>query len=1038
MNLSEVFIRRPIMTSLVMVSIFLFGIGCYRLLPVSDLPSIEYPTIQVTTSYPGASPKTIADTVTSPLERLFTTIDGIEVIASSSGVGLSTIVLQFSLHKSIDIAAQDVQAAINQAMPNLPPDLPNFPTYQKTNPTQSPVMFLGILSDALPSGKVYEYAYSLIGQRISMLDGVSDVVIYGEPTAVRVQVDPHYLAAHHIGFDEVAKAIVQSNPQQPTGSLDDSHRDYLLQVDGQLRQAKDYNELIVRKHNQALLKVKTVGQAIESVKDDSYSLSYVTANKTLPCIALGVMKQSHANTLEVAEAVHQVLQDISPNLPQSIEIVPLLDQSTWIKQSVHDVQITLLIAIFLVVFVVLFYLGKVIDTFIPLIALPLSILGTFIFMFFYGFNIDILSLLAITLSVGFLVDDAIVVLENINRHSEMHETIWEATLTGSKEISTTVLAMTLCLSTIFFPMIFMPGVMGRLFREFSVTILTAVLLSGFISLSLTPMLCSRFLAPSSERSSQRKIEQIAHKIHATLLSWYQSALAWVFRHPILTLSAGISSTIATLILLFALPTNFLPDDDLGFIQGFGLASDSASSTSMLKHQNAISDAIKKDPNIEHIVAVSSVPATNQSLMFMRLKPAGKRKPIKEVVEDLLSKVGEIPGVSVFFRPLPLINLDVGTQTSRANYQYTLQSFDQKALYKSSQDLLHAMESSPTFQQVSSDLHDRATYVRVAIDRDRAYDLGVSADAIETMLNYAYSGGRLSLINGQANQYDVILETLPSASQNPSVLNQLYVTATSLMPLTGKVEGPSYPVQVPLRALAHWDIVNGPVAMQHINTLPSVTISYDIPSTIPLSEALGTLDQMAKTHLSDEVIALPVGSAKVFRSSLKTLALLFVITLFAIYVILGILYENLLHPITVMSALPPAALGAVLTLLIFREALSLYSLIGMMLLLGIVLKNGIMLIDFANTRLENGQGIEESMRNACQQRLRPILMTTFSAMMGAIPIALGMGGLAAQSRRPLGMVIIGGLMVSQVLTLFFTPTLFIFLERFRRKCHKKRS
>lgn len=1028
------------MTTLVMVSLFILGIAAYNILPVSDLPSIEYPTIEVTTSYPGASPDTMADTVTSPLERAFTTIDGIQMIASSSSVGESIIVLQFVLSKSIDAAAQDVQAAINQATPNLPPDLPNFPTYQKTNPTQSPVTFISVASKTMPLGEIYEYAYSLIGQRLSMINGVSDVIVYGEPKAVRIQVDPDYLAAHQIGINEVANVIVNSNPQEPTGNLYGPNHEYIIDIDGQLKQASEYDELILRNNNHALLKVKTLGKAINSVQDDKYSLSYITRDKKLPCVVIGIIKQSHANTIKVIQGVNQIIDQMKPSIPQSVELKTLFDQSTWIEQSVNDVEFTLLVAIILVVIVVLFYLGKVIDTLIPLIALPLSILGTFIAMSFYGFNIDILSLLAITLSVGFLVDDAIVVLENINRHLEMGKTRWQATLNGSKEISMTVVAMTLCLTAIFIPMVFMPGVMGRLFREFSITIITAVTISGLVSLTLTPMLCSQFLAPAADQK-RNWIECISDKINHFLLSHYQRALDWVFQHPFSALTAGLASVGITLFLLLILPTTFLPGDDLGFIQGFGLASDSTSPDKMNTYQNTLSEIIKNNPNVDNLVAVSSKPTSNQSLMFIRLNPIDQRAPIKAVIDELLEEMSHVPGVKTFLRPMPLINLDVGTQTSMGDYQYTLQGLNREALYRDSDKVLTEMKKSPYFRQVASDLHDKAAYVHLTIDRDRSYDLNVSADAIERTFEYAYSSGRLSLINGQTDQYYVIIETIPTAYSDPSVLEKLYVSAATKTPIptdNPTHTGPAFPTQVPLSEIADWEIINGPLKITHINTLPAVTISYDLSPGIPLSQALKTLKEISAKKLSPGITALSVGSAQAFESSLKNLAILSLLTLIAIYVILGILYENFIHPITVMSALPPAALGALITLVAFGETISLYSLIGMMMLLGIVLKNGIMLIDFANTGIEDGKDLKTAIREACHQRLRPILMTTFAAMMGALPIALGVGGLTAESRRPLGMVIVGGLIISQVLTLFFTPTIFILLEELREKWSRKKQ
>ncbi|MGE0198046.1 MAG: efflux RND transporter permease subunit [Simkaniaceae bacterium] len=1041
MNISEIFIRRPVMTTLVMLSILFFGILAYQGLPVSDLPDVEFPTIEVTTNYPGASPQTMADTVTSPLERQFTSVEGIQTIASSSSNGSSTIVLQFNLDRDIDSAATDVQAAINQAQPNLPDDLPNFPTYQKTNPAQTPVLYISISSDLMSRGELYDYAYSLMGRRLGMVDGVSDVDVYGSPFAVRVQVDPDYLSAHQIGINEVANAIVNSNPEMPVGNLYGPGVEYTIQVDGQMDTAEGYNNLIIRNNNHALLKVKDVGHALNSLQNDKYSLNYITKEKSTPCVVIAIIKQAGANTIKVIDGVKTLLKQLKWELPQSIEVDLLFDQSQWIMEAVHDVQFTLIIAFILVVLVVLFYLGKVRDTVIPLLALPMSVVGTFAFMYLYGFNIDILSLMAITLSIGFLVDDAIVVLENINRHSEMGKSTWEASLNGSKQISFTILSMTLSLACVFIPMVFMAGIMGRIFREFAITIVTAVLISGFISLSLTPMLCSRFIAPH-QAGKKNWIERVSEKLNTGLLNLYKKGLNVVFRHRYFTLLAGVASVFGTVYLGLSLPTDFFPSDDLGFIQGFAVASDPTSPFQMMDYQEKLSAIVKNDPNVEDLVAVGAIPNANQSLMFIRLKPYNERMSMGGTVHELLAKLRQVPGVRIFLRPIPLINLDVGTSTSMGNYQYTLQGLESTTLYNDGAKVVAAMRQSPEFTQVISDMHNDAPYLDVKIDRDRAYDLNISANAIELAFQYAYSGGKLSQINGTSDQYYVIIETVPSAYKDPSVLDKLYISATSVTPVqtTDKNNdtGQAYPTQVPLGAVCKWTETVGPLSVAHINTLPSVTISYDLAKGVPLGTALAKLDTIASANLSSDVHAIQIGSSQVFQQSFQSLSFLFVITIFAIYVILGILYENFIHPLTVMSALPPAGLGAVVTLMIFGEPLSLYAFIGIIMLLGIVLKNGIMLVDFANEGINEGKNLHDAIYEACCTRFRPILMTTFAAMMGAVPIALGVGGSTAQSRRPLGLVIVGGLIISQILTLYFTPIVFTFLEGLRERVNKKRK
>lgn len=1048
MNLSALFIRRPIMTILVMITALFFGTVAYKSLPISDLPNVEYPTIEVTTGYPGANPETVANTVTSPLEREFSGIGGLKTMSSSSSNSSSTIVLQFDLKTKIDVAAQDVTASINQAQPNLPSDLPNYPNYKKTNPADTPVLFLAVTSESITAGELYEYAYSFMGRRLGMVGGVSDVRVYGPPFAVRVQIDPDKLATHQIGINEVADALKNSTSQLPVGNLYGQNLEYIINVEGQMRRAEGYNNLIIRNNKKALLKIKDIGKATNSVQNNKTSLHYISKDEKIPCVIMGFVKDSDANTLDVIKKIKAQVKEIQKDLPASIQVHTILDETGWINSSIFDVQLTLLIAFILVILVVLFYLGKLAETIIPLLVLPISIIGTFGIMYLLGFSLDTLSLLAITLSIGFLVDDAVVVLENIVRHVEKGNSRWEAALNGAKQISFTVVSMTLCLSAIFIPLLFMPGIMGRIFREFSITIVTAILISGCVSLSLTPMLCSRFVAPYSKQNKRNWIERLSIKINNHFLSIYEKGLKFSLKHYKATLLLGAGSVIITILISLTLKTTFLPSGDLGFIQGFGLAYDGTSPYKMIELQDEISEVIRHDPYVEKLVAVGASPTHSQSMMFILLKDIKHRPSIEKVVNQLSEKLHDIPGIKVFLRPLPLLNLDVGTQTSMGNYQYVVRGFDINRLYEDTRKMMASMEASPTFNQVTSNMHDNNPYTNIEIDRDRASDLNISAEAIETALAAAYSNGRLTLINGQSDQYYLILETVPSAYKDPTVLDKIYISASSKTPVSEQKAGSAmytttkteniYFTQVPLSEITKKTDSVGPVNIDHFNTLPSVIISYDLSDSVPLSTAISEINHIAKENFSAGISGQAIGSAEEFKELFKSVFILLIIAIFIIYVILGILYENFIHPITVMSALPPACLGAALTLYITNQPISVYALVGIILLLGIVLKNGIMMVEFANENINEGMDAKTAIYRACHERFRPIMMTTFAAMMGALPIALGIGGGADLGRSPLGYVIVGGLIVSQLLTLFFTPSLFLFLEILRERFAKKKK
>ncbi len=1011
------------MTTLVMAAILFFGIMSFQTLPVSDLPNTDYPTIQVKTSYPGASPETVANNVTAVLEKQFTTVDGVALITSQSITGSSTIVLQFDLTKSIEDAAVDVQAAINQAQANLPPNLPSLPTYTKVNPAASPILYLAVTSPTDTLGDLYQYANVVLGERLNIISGVAQVNTYGSPYAVRVRVDPRKLTAREIGLDQVGDIIKNQNVTTPVGTLYGPATEYTVDVDGALMEAAPYNQIILRSNNDTITRITDVGYAFDGVQFDKYNLTYLEKNSLQPCCVLAIIKQAGANSLSIVEEIDRQLPLLQKEIPRSVQIKRLFDRAVYIEESVHDVELTLFIAFLLVVFVIFVYLGELIATIIPSCTLPMSIVGTFAAMSICHFNIDILSLLAITLSIGFLVDDAVVVLENIMRHVEMGKPVLQAALEGSREISFTILSMTLCLAAVFIPLAFMGGILGMLFREFAVVIMVAVLFSGLISLTLTPMMSSRFIRPRHQGAQKPWMERFSESVNSKLVNFYHPILEWVVQHRKMTLLAGLASLVLTVYLIIYLPKDFLPEDDLGFIQGFSEAADGTSAFMMQNYQNHLTQIVRDHPAIESVVSIGANPQDNQGLFFIRLKPIKERPPIRTVINQLYQETKHLPGLKVFFKPLPLLDLQIGTQSAQANYQYSLVSLHPESLYPAGDKLKQKIMTLPGFYQINSDLHITQPLAQMKIRRDKASMLGVTAQSIENALNLAYANTQLSPINTPFNQYYVILETIPEFYKDPNALRQIWIASTS-----GKL--------VPLMTLVDKDESIGPLAINHLNGLTSVTLTFDVQG-MPLSTALASLDAASKQIVPSDVTAQVQGTANVFQESFASLQVLLLVAVFIIYVILGILYENFIHPLTVMSTLPPAALGGLLTLLIFNLSLSLYAFIGIILLLGIVMKNGIILVDFANERLvKENKNIHDAIVEACLVRFRPILMTTIAAIMGAVPIAIGIGGMTALSRRPLGLVVVGGLLFSQVLTLLFTPVIFIELETLRQAFKRK--
>ncbi len=1014
MNLSEPFIRRPVMTTLVMVAILFFGIAAYKSLPVSDLPSVDMPTIEVSCSYPGASPETMANSVATPLEQQFMTIEGIQSVISSSNTGATTIVLTFNLDRNIDAAATDVQSAISTAQPQLPSNLPNYPTYRKVNPASTPILYFALVNPNMTLSDLYDYGNTFIGERLSMIEGVSQVITYGSPYAARIQVDPEKLAAKNIGLDEVATLIEQSNVDLPLGTLWGNRSDFTIDADGQLMHADGYNELVIKNKDGDLVKIKNVGRALDSVQDDKYFMHYVDRTGDHICLILAVQKIAGANTVKIVDKVNQVLSDMKSQLPDTLKIYRVYDQSVTIIEGVNDVKMTLIIAFFLVIFIIYLSLGKALNTIIPSLALPISVIGTFAVMLIIGFSLDLLSLLALTLCIGFLVDDAIVVLENNVRHVQHGEDPFEATIRGSKEISTTILSMTLCLTAAFIPMLFMGGVVGRLFREFSITIVIAVLISGFVSLSLTPMLSSRFIRPY-DKTRKTRMEKFSDTVNEWLKKVYEPCLHFSLKHKRFTLSIGLLSIVSSLALTYVLPKDFLPPDDVGFLDGYTLSRDGTSPYLMEKYHEKITSITMQDPNIESLISISSFSNPNEGILFFQLKPYRERLPMYSIITELSKKLQDIPGILTFISPVPLINLSVGS-TANALYQYSMTSINRNILYNYAPEITQQMKLDPHFSQVSSDLRIHQPTWSFHINRDKASNYNVTASQIENFFQFAYSDNKISQINADINTYNVIIETLPEFYRDPTVLSKLYVRSTTnnLVPLSEIVDSKE---------------TTGPLTINHYNGLPAVTVSFNPSPDIPLGESLNRLNTIAKKTMPPQIHGQVIGTAQVFNESFASFPFLLLIAFFTIYVVLGILYESFIHPITVMSTLPPALVGGLLTLYIFNQTLSIYSFVGLILLIGIVLKNGIIMVDFANHAVEvEKKSAKDAIIEAALTRFRPILMTTVAALMGAVPIALGIGGGVAQTRISLGLCIIGGLVISQFLTLFLTPVTFYYFER----------
>ena len=999
------------MTTLVMAALLASGLLAYKKLPVSDLPNVDFPTINVSAQLPGANPETMAASVAMPLEKQFSAVAGIDSISSTSSLGSTSITIQFDLSRDIDAAAQDVQAAISQAQRDLPSDMPSPPSFRKVNPAEQPILLLAASSDSLPLSRVNEYAETLIAQRLSTVAGVAQVDIYGaQKFAVRVQVDPRELAVRGIGLDDLENSIRDANSNQATGELDKGSKSRTIKATGQLTRAEEYRELIVAYRNGAPVRLNQIARVLNSVEDDK-NLGWFNGKRG---IVLAVQRQPGANTVEVIDAIRKLLPSFRAQLPGGVALGVLYDRSVSIRESLHDVQLTLVLAVALVVLVIFLFLRNLHATLIPAAAIPLSIIGTFGAMYCLGFSVNNFSLMALTLAVGFVVDDAIVVLENIVRHTERGASPMDAAIQGGREIGFTILSMTVSLAAVFIPVLFMGGILGRLLKEFAVTIAISILISGVISLSLTPMLCSRFLRP---HKAHGRLYRSSEKLFQGVLAGYASSLRWAMRHHVAVSLLALVMAAATVWMFDTAKKGFLPSEDTGRIIVATEAEQGVAFDRMIELQQRAAAIVGANPYVKdymsRIGSGGGVSLRNTGRIIITLKPRAERPPVDDIVRQLRKDLAVIPGLRVFPQNPPAIR--IGGTTTKSLYQFTLFSPDLDALYTAAPAFEKKLRRIPGILDVTSDLQVSSPQVLVDINRDKASSLGISAAMIERVLGTAYGSRQISTIFTPNNQYRVIIEADEKFQREAVDLSRLYIRSA---------QG----VLVPLSVVAQFKPQVGPLTVQHLGQLPSVTLSFDLAKGAALSEVVPAIEKLAHEDLDAGISTQFQGAAQAFQTSLGGLGMLLLMAVVVIYIVLGILYESFVHPLTILSGLPSAGFGALLTLFLFDRELNVYGFVGLLMLVGIVKKNAIMMIDFAlEAQRGGGKAPAAAIFDACLVRFRPIMMTTFAALFGTLPIACGFGA-GGDVRQPLGLVVVGGLVISQIVTLYLTPVLYVYLER----------